>query len=345
MKRALFILLCCFLMSLIGIGVYAYATHLLSTSEAIDSLKNRSSNELFSEINGLDESSIESGDAAIYAEALSDAIKEFPAQKIENMIKNDKNSTILRVMLLQLAKELNIKLDYRNMTCLLTDPGIDNDIKYNIIINIGVSHENSDILEYLIQGDDDYLAFQSLKMLFINDKDKWYPIAREILNNRKQARQECLKAVLLEMGAWINAFGTAEMIPDYIRDCDKILRSNAYGTEIIDSAFYSLCDLQSCDSIQYILSSELFPNEKKVYAVSENVEALSNTLCSEPSIKDLETVLLAIQYYPKAELLKPLQHFSGKIAVLYPELSYEKTIATEQKISDAIKMLNDEYGE
>ncbi len=219
------------------------------------------------------------------------------------------------------------------------------DVKYNVLVNMASLHQDADILADCARGEDEDLAFQAMKMLFLCDPQQWYPVAQDMIRDPSQAGEEKRRAAVLEMGAWIRNFGTKDMVGPFIDVCDEILHDDTCGAEIKESAAYALSDLRCKEGIEYILRSDIIREGIKMLAVGDNAQVLCDLLRGDPDFEDLQTVLCAVGYYPAKELLSPLQELSGKVAQRFPDRSAETVAAAEKEILNAIDTIAKEFGE
>lgn len=344
LKKNKKILLCSIIMLIVS-TVIVFAFLSANTASEIERLNKKSVSELFNAVNRLDKSSIESGEASLYAQALLDKMDDFGKEKMEKNIKDDKNSCLLRVMLLQLANEKKTELNYQELSNLVFDPDTDYDIKYNIVINIGSLGKSPELLEQIYHNAEEDIAFQAMRMLFLCDHERWYKLADEIIDNREKVSEKKLKSALLEMGAWINSFGSAEDIPVFISVCDELLRDVKISENIKECAFVALDQIKNKSSIMYIIRSDKISESQKVMAVYENVGVLLDMVSVSMTTEELNTVLAAMQIYPLKEFEAPLRQTLSELSgIMHMSADSEEYEKLKTEIQSTLEQI-EKYGE
>ena len=330
----------------LSVAVFSF-TKVRDTSSVIDELKQKSLHSLLEEANQLGNDSVESGEASLYAAALSDKVKQIGEKKMMKMILNRKNAPVFRVMLLQLADEAHWDLDYREMEPLLFDSEENPDVIDNILINMGVQGGYDDLLEKVFETDKGMHAFQALKMLFISNRERAMALARETMQNYKKVSEEKLRISVLETGPWLRELGTAEEKSSFLHFCEILLEDPAFpaGSDVTECVYYALSDLQTEDAIACIFASDKISDENKLCAVIEHTSLLLSMLQNNITKEKLETVLNALKYYPVADFIQPLQVLETQLSSLEPKLTAEEETALRKEIKRTVSNLqkNGEY--
>lgn len=268
--------------------------------------------ELVSKINFSSEQADSEG-SIYFAEALKNKAKDISEKVILDEIMDSSNSTMLRVLLIQLCPVLGVEIDYDGLETLLDQEDVDFEIKRNILINLSESSSDLTALEEAALGGDERLAFQALKLLNFADPEKAGKIAVDILESFSGDVTYKVRAAIKVKALHLQTESTEKERADFISLCDSILCGNkSNDSTVTDTVIFALSDMLSEESISYIINSDKIDSAAKVFCVNENYSTLKDMLGSEATEEEIETVLHAMKIFPIAEMEEPLRNLIDK---------------------------------
>ena len=174
--------------------------------------------------------------------------------------------------LLQICSDLVRNIDYDKIVKLLDDKNTDFEIKRNIIINLCDELLYINIIEDIARGEDEELAFQAIRFLYMAEPENAVTIVDDILQAFDGKVSDRVKAAIMVKALSLQNNSTSEEINNFIQLCDQILNSEEGKNEdIVNSIFFSLSDVKREESITYILNSNKIDDSMKVFCVKEGL--------------------------------------------------------------------------
>lgn len=321
------------------IGIFATSNkneNVASEKIVVNELSERSFYELIDEINSF-EPELEDTVLIYYGEALTNATKDATLEEIEKEIANTDNCTTLRVLLLQICDDLDIKPNEDLLNSLINDEKSDFEIKRNSMYLLDNSDKADELIK-IARGDDDRLAFHAIKELMGEAPMKAGEIADEILAAYDGTFTFKTRGAVIAKAKALKQMPDAEETDKFIEICDKILQEH-YADED-QSAVYMIMDAFKYHRhekyLYYVLDCELLNTIQKDYCISSYTEELLAITNKDMSEKQLSYVITAMEINPQQELFEPLQ----EIAESYSFSGDDETLET--RLQDVLSRIEAE---
>lgn len=237
---------------------------------------------------------------------------------ILSTIKDNTKSLTIRELMVDLYLLKHEKQPIQDeLKAILNDQNTDKRIKERIVASSTFSKSDVSLLKELIAKDDGLIAFNSLKALSKVDDNAAYQIASGILSDIDAVSKDKLAAALKSTAKYFKHIKSNDQ--DYIELENEFLNlsleliSNSEDIYIKDSAFFSISEIGSKQSISKILESNFIDRELKVFAVDQNFMTLEKMLLDKPTEADIKIVVTAMELLPVVDLTKALEEATKSI--------------------------------
>lgn len=196
---------------------------------------------------------------------------------------------------------------------LLSDPGIDNQVKARIVSQSAFGSEDVPLLKDLIKDNDDILAFDCLKKLSNVEEKEAYTIAKEILSTPDTQSDMKISAAQKSTAKFLKNDNDPATRKEFIEQCMDIIEDPKSGEKLKDSSMFALSDMMTKESITEIVNSDSLEQSFKVFCIDQNHEVLKEMLINSPEEKDIQVVVKAMEILPLIDLEDQLQKVQREI--------------------------------
>lgn len=281
-------------------SVFAVKT-VLTDDSVTDNLAKQDLSLLFDEIDEHEAQGKGTEELTYYALALVEKLGENISQEFLEKILNSEHSDTLKVLLLQCCEYAQADIDYTEFADMLQDQTIGYDVRSNILANIYTAAEpDVSLIEKTARGADERLAFTALRYLWNVNPDAACTIADEIVENYDEASTYEVRGALMIMSAEFENGATKEKTQRFLDLCEKVMSDDRFSPEedMQGKVFVALATAKTWDGYVYILSSEQFTAEQKIYTVGQHEELICEKLADEKlTQEDLSLILQGISLY------------------------------------------------
>lgn len=282
----------------------------LSEAESTEMLKDKDFHALIDEVNVLSER-VDMSDLIFHADALREKATHLSPEKITKEILNPDNSTAVKVILLQISRSVGDDGFAENLIPLLSQDSVDFEVKRNVLLNMFSMKPDADLLEKISLGEDDRLAFHSLKMLNDVDPERAATISDSVIKEYDGKMTDVVRAALKVKASHIAKNQSDENRTDTIAFCVGLLEQNTLVDEVArDTIIFALSDMMKEESISYIVKSTKIDNVAKGYCIDQNFSVLQEMIKNDPTVERVELVLEAMKIFPITDMIEPLQSLS-----------------------------------
>jgi len=287
----------------------------MNENEMILALSKKSITQIFDEVNTISSEGNDLSSLILHGLTIIERIDEISNQELLELIKNESNSTNLRVILVQALQQKNrdVRVWDSNIEFeilkLLQNKSVDNEIRENMIWLLSDNNaSNLKALENIVLNEDDRLAFQALKQLRFINPHKANLLAEQILSmydvDRKQTDK--LRAAIKTKVILLRNNGSLEDKSRIVELCIELFE-NPHIEQMKDTAIFALSEIKHEKSIVYIINSKEIENHIKAFCIDQNFTTLTSMLYDNPTEKNIETLIEAMNIYPIVDLIEPLK--------------------------------------
>lgn len=246
-----------------------------------------------------------------FASELIERKNDFDDSEIIGNIKNNAYSSTSRQFMVEFyndKKGNNPNVSDNSLKDLLKDDTINNDIKVKIVVTSKFENSDKGLLKDFVEKNDDVLAFHSLKKLGQVDSSEAYIISKDILSNYKSKSNFKVSAAQKFMAQYFkkNNSNDQDLINNFIKVNSDIINTSKDNV-LKDSSVFSLSDMMSKDGITEIINNKSIDRELKVFSIDQNCLTLREMLSSNPTEKDIEVVVKAMEISPLKDLLSDIE--------------------------------------
>jgi hypothetical protein len=296
------------------------------TEELVNDIQGKNFDELIEDINGYDFTP-ESEALFHYAAEVVWEIKDVEETEIVTAINDDANSEIAKVTIIQACTESEIEIPYEEVISLVYNDETPFEIKRNLLINNVETGADVDLLKNIAIGDNE-LAVQALQLLNNESPEDALIIVEESLDSYENiSDMELIAALDVKALALRSKYQSSERmdggrqyhgrlskltsevdgIGEFIAICDDVL-NNRNTKEAKYGAMFALSDVLNEETITYIVESDLFEHDIKIFCIDQNTVILKEMLEKTPTPEKISVVLKAMEIMPLNDLRDPLEH-------------------------------------
>lgn len=287
-------------------------------------------------------------DFSYFAIVMSMREDEFSAEEIVSLAKDSRNDSLFRCAMVQMYedKEATAECDTQ-LKQMLSDASVDSVIKRNIVLSVDFSTaQDVQLLTDIARGEDDLLAFQSIKKLKLTNPEVAKSLSKSILSNLENESTEKIKAAIKAEASYFynqkfkaDAAGSGKvrisakaMEPAFVQDkaafielCMEVFEETDDAL-LKDSCIYALSDMVDPEAILAVLRSDA-DNDIKRFCINQNYLTLIEVLENSPTEEEIQLVCKAMQIHAITDLLEPLQAIEGIITSDEVTADYREAIS------------------
>lgn len=296
-------------------------------------LSKKSFSEITQEINSISSYDTDLSNLILHSSALVERIDEISDDTLLSIIKDDKSSVNLKVIMVQLIKYKNSSSGIADETVLkdlLMNDDTDSAIKQNIIWALSEDDPKTvELLKEISKQDDELLAFQAIKKLNQTEPDIAIDISDDILNHYDKQQPEKVRAAIkvkaeqlrqdASKGNEKNEF--IQMLLDLFKGTDDEVMK--------DTVVFALSDLKDEAAISIIVLNKDIEDSIKTYCIDQNYSTLLRMVKNNPTDENIETVIQAMNIYPIKDLVSPLKEVINKSNSRISKGSFSELIEQE----------------
>ncbi|WP_368292736.1 hypothetical protein [Dehalobacter sp. TBBPA1] len=321
-------------LALIIIGCLILAVLTAFTANPLESLKrdysNKTEKEVISElcmkpisditdeINTISSNGADLSDITIQASVLAKRANEIPDDTLVSIIKDNKNSQNLRVTMLQLGKHKK-SFSSNEGKKILIDLLKDNKEEFAVKQNAIWALPDDDPLtvevltEISKQENDGVLAFQAIRKLNLIKPNLAIDLSNDILADYHNQQTEKVRAAIK-----VKAKQFSNEIKEISKEKNQFTQMcfdifNTSDDQIMkDTVIFAVSELKDEAAITNIVRNEKIDRPVKAYCIDQNYSTLLRMIKNNPTDKNIETVIQAMNIYPIKDLLSPLKEAIDK---------------------------------
>lgn len=247
-----------------------------------------------------------------YATEILNRINEFDNTEIINYIKDKEIQPYTKEIFADLYIIKNQEahdVSYDDLEILLNNKDIEDSVKQRIIINGRFEKKDVNLLKEFIQKGD-LTAFYALKQLSKVDNSEAYNISTDILLDYNNKSEYEISSACSSIAGYLRYNDKIGLYKEneeknFLDTCLNIFNVTDNVT-IRDSIAFSISEIQSEQSIKYLLTNFNLDREIKAFVIDQNYIALKTILNNNPTDEDINMVIEAMGILPIKDLVKEL---------------------------------------
>ena len=255
---------------LLSTAVQGYASNVLNSENSkIQRLEKMTAKEVAQALLVTAQKSTNINDLIVPGTVLLEKVEEISTVDLINIIGDEKVEDNGRLTLLQIGDEKKNKDETAwNNLCknLLHNEDEAIAIRVDALWQIPYDEEYKNEMTQMIMSTDNELAFQALKRMNLEDVTYAEKLSKDIIRSHESFDDALYGKALKIEAARLAENGTAEQEHSFIQTCENAIK-NSKNSIFTDSVFFALNSLDSEESLNAILHSNVFDNELKRYAV------------------------------------------------------------------------------
>ena len=229
-------------------------------------------------------------------QALRAKKEEFTEEEIITLLEKFDENAAMAELLVTIYRDKDA--DFQKLYPLLKNDSLSDKAKQEIVAAANFTPQQ---FEEICRQYDNSAAVFAMQKLMVQDANRAYVLALEILADKKQISDAKLKMASLTISEYFNTHKGESAEKKAVAEKLKSFQSNA-GELVKDQLIYAMANLKDFDVFTYIINSNEIDKDLKITAIQQNLNVMLEKIDSGLSAEELNLILTAMQIHPIFEI-------------------------------------------